>query len=95
MPHRAEKVLGVILHRSTTRGRHNHPWTAEADLELTERLARGELLPDIARALERSQEAVRARANRLNLAIRSSPGRGRRRILPRTGGTEDVGGASL
>ncbi|PTQ11450.1 hypothetical protein CLG96_08360 [Sphingomonas oleivorans] len=62
------------------RARHNHPWTAEADADLAARIARGDLLPDIARALERSQEAVRSRANILRLPVRSSPGRGRRVI---------------
>jgi hypothetical protein len=64
------------------RARHNQPWTVEADSELQDRIARGDLLPEIARAMERSQEAVRSRANILKLPVKSSLGRGRRVIEP-------------
>jgi hypothetical protein len=47
-------------------------WTAEADAELIARSARGELLPDMARAMGRTQEALRTRANMLGVPVRSS-----------------------
>ena len=56
----------------TPRARHKQPWTEEADAELHRRIANGELLPEIARAMERSQEAVRSRANVLKLPVRST-----------------------
>ncbi|MEH3106085.1 MAG: hypothetical protein PGN09_01990 [Sphingomonas fennica] len=54
------------------RARHKQPWTEEADAELHRRIAAGELLPEIARHMERSQEAVRSRANVLKLPVRST-----------------------
>ncbi|WCT72784.1 hypothetical protein PQ455_14230 [Sphingomonas naphthae] len=54
------------------RKRHNQPWTDEADAELARHIASGALLPEIARAMERSQEAVRSRANVLKLPVRST-----------------------
>lgn len=57
---------------------HGRPWNEEADGELRRMLADGAMLPEIARAMGRTQEAVRSRANILKLPVRSSPGRGRR-----------------
>jgi hypothetical protein len=54
------------------RARHNQPWTEEADAELARRIGEGALLPEIARAMERSQEAIRSRANVLKLPVRST-----------------------
>ena len=73
------------MYSRVERGRHNKTWTDACDAELILRLARGDLLADVAKALERTQEAVRMRANRLNLAVRSSPGRGRRAMSARQG----------
>lgn len=52
-------------------------WTPEADAELIERGARGEYIPDMARAMGRTQEAIRTRANFLKVPVKSSAGRGR------------------
>jgi hypothetical protein len=54
------------------RGRHGARWDEEADAELRRRFAAGELLPDVARAMNRSQEAVRTRANVLQVPVRST-----------------------
>lgn len=53
-------------------GRHGARWDEAADAELRARFAAGELLPDVARAMNRSQEAVRTRANVLHIPVRSS-----------------------
>lgn len=54
------------------RARHGARWDEAADNELRRRFAAGELLPDVARAMNRSQEAVRTRANVLHIPVRSS-----------------------
>ena len=56
---------------------HRARWDAAADAELAGRANRGELLRDIARAMGRTQEACRSRANILKLAVRSSHRRAR------------------
>lgn len=57
------------------RARHGAKWDEQADEELRRRFAEGQLLPDVARALNRSQEAVRTRANVLHIPVRSTPRR--------------------
>lgn len=53
--------------------RHNgQRWTPEADAELAERSARGELLPAMAKDMGRTQEALRTRANMLGIPVRST-----------------------
>lgn len=47
-------------------------WDDEADAELTQRVAAGEFLPGMAKAMGRTQEALRSRANILGLPVRSS-----------------------
>jgi hypothetical protein len=54
------------------RARHGSRWDEEADAELRQRFAAGQLLPEVARAMSRSQEAVRTRANVLGVPVRSS-----------------------
>lgn len=51
---------------------HGARWDDEADQELRRRFAEGQLLPDVARAMNRSQEAVRTRANVLGVPVRST-----------------------
>lgn len=58
------------------RTRHGARWDDAADEELRRRFADGELLPQVARAMNRSQEAVRTRANVLHIPVRSTPRRG-------------------
>jgi hypothetical protein len=55
---------------------HGARWDETADAELRKRFAAGELLPAVARAMNRSQEAVRTRANVLGVPVRSSTRRG-------------------
>lgn len=57
---------------------HGQPWDEDADSELRRLIDGGAMLPEIARAMGRTQEAVRSRANILKMPVRSSPGRGRR-----------------
>jgi hypothetical protein len=52
------------------RTRHGARWDEESDEELRRRFAAGELLPEVARAMNRSQEAVRTRANVLHVPVR-------------------------
>ncbi|MFS0738613.1 hypothetical protein ABC347_16320 [Sphingomonas sp. 1P06PA] len=59
--------------------RHRTPWTAEADAELTEKFGSGLTLKEVALKLERTQEAVRSRANILGVPVRSAP-----RLVPTT-----------
>lgn len=59
------------------RARHGTRWDEAADAELRQRFAEGQLLPEVARAMNRSQEAVRTRANVLHVPVRSSPSRRR------------------
>lgn len=54
------------------RTRHGARWDEASDEELRRRFGAGELLPDVARAMNRSQEAVRTRANVLHIPVRSS-----------------------
>lgn len=54
------------------RARHGARWDEAADAELRQRFAEGQLLPEVARAMNRSQEAVRTRANVLHIPVRSS-----------------------
>ena len=51
---------------------HRRSWSDEDDLELRTRCGGGELLRDIARAMGRTQEACRSRANKLGIPCRSS-----------------------
>lgn len=51
---------------------HGARWDEVADEELRRRFAAGELLPQVARAMNRSQEAVRTRANVLHIPVRST-----------------------
>lgn len=60
-----------------TRTAHRAAWTAEADAELTRRLQAGELLGEVARAIGRTQEACRSRANILGVPVRSTLRKGR------------------
>lgn len=60
------------------RGQHGAKWDEVADEELRRRFGEGQLLPEVARAMNRSQEAVRTRANVLHIPVRSTP----RRSLP-------------
>lgn len=62
--------------RMTKPRQHGARWDDAADAELRKRFAAGELLPDVARAMNRSQEAVRTRANVLGVPVRSSARRG-------------------
>ena len=55
---------------------HGRRWDAQADADLRERVAQGQFLPEIARAMGRTQEAVRSRANLLKVRVRSSAVRG-------------------
>ena len=54
------------------RTRHGARWDDAADEELRRRFADGELLPQVAKAMNRSQEAVRTRANVLHIPVRST-----------------------
>jgi hypothetical protein len=54
------------------RTRHGARWDEESDAELRRRFSEGELLPEVARAMNRSQEAIRTRANVLHVPVRSS-----------------------
>jgi hypothetical protein len=57
------------------RARHGARWDEAADEELRRRFAEGQLLPEVAKAMNRSQEAVRTRANVLHIPVRSTPRR--------------------
>lgn len=52
------------------RDRHRAMWDAAAESELRRRVDAGEFLPGIARAMGRSQEAIRTRANLLGIPVR-------------------------
>lgn len=54
------------------RAHHGARWDEAADNELRLRFDEGQLLPEVARAMNRSQEAVRTRANVLHIPVRSS-----------------------
>lgn len=48
------------------------PWDAAADLELRRRAAANEPVGAIAKAMDRTVDAVRGRANRLRIVVKSS-----------------------
>jgi hypothetical protein len=52
------------------RERHRVRWDESSETELRKRIEAGEFAPAIARAMGRSQEAVRTRANILGIPIR-------------------------
>jgi hypothetical protein len=54
------------------RTRHGARWDEAADAELRRRFGEGQLLPEVAKAMNRSQEAVRTRANVLHVPVRST-----------------------
>lgn len=54
------------------RARHGARWDQSADEELRHRFGEGQLLPEVAKAMNRSQEAVRTRANVLHIPVRST-----------------------
>jgi hypothetical protein len=60
------------------RARHRAAWDAAAEHELRQRIEAGEFLPGIARAMGRSQEAIRTRANLLGISVRFAA----KRIVP-------------
>lgn len=62
-----------------TRSHHRQRWTADDDAVLVRMFAAGAYTQDVARALGRSQEAVRTRAEALGISVRSAP----RRPAPR------------
>jgi hypothetical protein len=64
------------------RERHRARWDETSETELRARLAAGEFAPAIARAMGRSQEAIRTRANILGIPIRFAE----RRVMSRPAG---------
>jgi hypothetical protein len=66
--------------RIEKRTRHGARWDEAADEELRRRFAEGQLLPEVARAMNRSQEAVRTRANVLHIPVRSTERRNGTRV---------------
>ena len=62
--------------RMFKRAQHGARWDEAADAELRQRFEAGQLLPQVAKAMNRSQEAVRTRANVLHIPVRSTPRRG-------------------
>lgn len=59
------------------RTHHRQRWTSEEDDRLRRLFADGGFTRDVARALGRSQEAVRTRAEMLGVSVRSAPRAGR------------------
>lgn len=55
----------------SNRARKGAPWSEDEDNEIRRRCAEGEFLEDIARALGRSSEGVRTRANILGVPCKS------------------------
>ena len=51
---------------------HRRPWLKTDDEDLRARCAQGEFLRDVARAMGRTQEACRSRANKLGIPCKSS-----------------------
>jgi len=49
---------------------HRRLWTPEEDNEIRRRCAAGDTLRDVARALGRTQEGCRSRANKLGIPCR-------------------------
>jgi hypothetical protein len=74
-------VFPPALARRAQPAAHRRTWSEEEDGLLRKMLADGELIGPVARVLGRTQEGVRNRANLLGLAVRSSPGQGRRRLV--------------
>lgn len=60
---------------------HRGRWTPEEDAQLIALFAQGCVLKEVSAALQRSQEAVRTRANVLRVAVTSGP----RRRMHRSG----------
>lgn len=60
---------------------HRGRWTPEEDARLIALFAQGCVLKEVSAALQRSQEAVRTRANVLRVAVTSGP----RRRMHRSG----------
>jgi len=58
-----------------SRANNGKRWDEADDAELRWRAGQGQFLPEMAEAMERSQEAIRTRANILGVAVRSSAGR--------------------
>jgi len=56
---------------------HRQRWTSAEDDRLRRLFAAGGFTRDVARALGRSQEAVRTRAELLGISVRSAPRRAR------------------
>lgn len=54
---------------------HRGRWTPEEDAELIALFAQGYVLKEVSARLQRSQEAVRTRANVLRVAVTSGPRR--------------------
>lgn len=59
------------------RSHHRRRWTPEDDAGLVRMFASGAFTQDVARALGRSQEAIRTRAESLGISVRSAPPRAR------------------
>ncbi|NNM76677.1 hypothetical protein HJG53_07165 [Sphingomonas sp. ID1715] len=62
--------------------RKGAPWTEADDAELRRRCEAGEFLEDIAKALGRSSEGVRTRANLLGIPCKSGRSAGARKKAP-------------
>jgi hypothetical protein len=60
------------------RARHRAAWDAATENELRQRVEAGEFTPSIARAMGRSQEAIRTRANLLGISVRYAA----KRVVP-------------
>ena len=73
-------LQGNVMIGFEKRTRHGARWDDVADTELRQRFSEGQLLPEVAKAMNRSQEAVRTRANVLHIPVRSTP----RRMSPRS-----------
>lgn len=74
-------VFPPAMTRRAAPAAHRRTWSDEEDGMLRKMLAEGQLIGPVARSLGRTQEGVRNRANLLGLAVRSSPGQGRRRLV--------------
>lgn len=68
---------------TVSRPNNGKRWEEEDDADLTSRISAGQFVPEIARGMGRSQEAIRTRANILGLPVRSSA-RPRRAIPARS-----------
>jgi hypothetical protein len=65
----------MLVHKA----KHGVKWTSEEDDELQRRCEAGEYLEDIAKALQRTGESVRTRANHLGVPCRSGRSRNAKR----------------